>query len=186
MLETACQFARRLIEEGYPELTVAVNISGIQLAQADFVERVIEIVQNAGIAPDHLELEITESILIEGLDDTQARLAQLRSAGIGIAVDDFGTGYSSFSRLGDLPIDAIKIDKHFIDGILKEEDQKLIIREIITMSHKLGLTVVAEGVEEEKQMQYLRESGCDIMQGFLFSRALPNGEAIKKLKEFIH
>ncbi|HOB08238.1 MAG TPA: EAL domain-containing protein [Limnochordia bacterium] len=186
VLETACQFARRLIEEGYPELTVAVNISGIQLAQADFVERVIEIVQNAGIAPDHLELEITESILIEGLDDTQARLAQLRSAGIGIAVDDFGTGYSSFSRLGDLPIDAIKIDKHFIDGILKEEDQKLIIREIITMSHKLGLTVVAEGVEEEKQMQYLRESGCDIMQGFLFSRALPNGEAIKKLKEFIH
>ncbi|HHX01224.1 MAG TPA: phosphodiesterase [Firmicutes bacterium] len=184
VLETACQFACRLVGEGYPDLTVAVNISGIQFAQADFVERVIEIVDQTGISPKNLELEITESILIEGLADTQERLVELRRAGITIAVDDFGTGYSSFSRLGDLPIDAIKIDKHFIDRILKEKDQKLIIREIIAMCHKLGLIVVAEGVEQEKQLEYLRESGCDIMQGYLFSKALPNGAAIGKLKEY--
>lgn len=184
VLETACQFACRLVGEGYPDLTVAVNISGIQFAQADFVERVIEIVDQTGISPKNLELEITESILIEGLADTQERMVELRRAGIAIAVDDFGTGYSSFSRLGDLPIDAIKIDKHFIDRILKEKDQKLIIREIIAMCHKLGLIVVAEGVEQEKQLEYLRESGCDIMQGYLFSKALPNGAAIGKLKEY--
>ena len=181
-LETACQFINKLSSEGYGHLYVAVNVSVIELLQPDFPLRVKEIVKKSGVNPQNLQLEITESVLIEDFDDIQVKLRHLRDMGLTIALDDFGTGYSALSRLEELPIDYIKIDKSFIDKILLRDEQKQIIQELIAMCHKLGLTVVAEGVEHEEQQEYLKESGCDLMQGYLYSKPLSEKLALEKLK----
>lgn len=182
-LETACQFIKELKAEGFSDLYVAVNISVVQLLQEDFPKKAEEIVTRAGIDPCSLQLEITESVLIEDFDDIQAKLQSLRDLGLTIALDDFGTGYSTLSRMGELAVDVIKIDKSFIDKILVDDSHRQIIDELIAMCHKLDLPVVAEGVETERQREYLRNVGCDIMQGYLFSKPLPEDLALKKLKE---
>ena len=120
--------------------------------------------------------------MFESFAEISAAIRELKKHGVEIAIDDFGVGYSSFARLEELPVDEVKIDKSFIDGILTKDRDRLIIGELVAMCHKLGLRVVAEGVEEEEQRQYLREQGCDMMQGFLFSRSLPIDTAINKLK----
>ncbi|NMB02125.1 MAG: phosphodiesterase [Firmicutes bacterium] len=181
-LETACQFIKLLADKGHGDLYVAVNISVIQLLQDDFPEKVKEIVERAGVRAEKLQLEITESVFIEDFGDIQAKLCPLRDLGVTIALDDFGTGYSALSRIEELPIDYIKIDKSFIDNIMVKDEQRQIIQELITMCHKLGLKVVAEGVEHEAQREYLAESGCDIMQGYLFSKPLVEEAALEKLK----
>lgn len=182
VLKSACQFIKELVDRGYDGLYVAVNISVIQCLQSDFTSKVQEIVEEVGIEPHALQLEITESVLIEDFAEIEAKLQPLRELGITIAVDDFGTGYSALSRLEELPVDYIKIDKSFIDNILVKDEERLIIQELIAMCHKLGLKVVAEGVEEEKQRHYLTAIGCDIMQGYLFSRPLDAEKALEKLK----
>lgn len=141
-----------------------------------------EIIEASGIEPSNLQLEITESMIIEDLDDIRSKLCSLRSLGITIALDDFGTGYSSLARIEDLPIDCIKIDKSFIDKILVKNGQKQIIQDLIAMCHKLGLKVVAEGVEHEEQREYLAASGCDVMQGYLYSKPLGEADALVKLR----
>jgi diguanylate cyclase (GGDEF)-like protein len=181
ILDRAMEFINRLNHLGYRNLHVAVNISVLQLVQDDFVERVEELMKRAGIHPHQLQLEITESIIIDDFPEVQAKLCPLRNQGVTIALDDFGTGYSALSRIEDLPIDCIKIDKHFIDNILVKDKHKLIINDLISMCHKLGLKVVAEGVEEEEQVRYLRESSCDIIQGYFFSKPLVEEEALAKL-----
>ena len=178
ILDRAMEFINRLNHLGYRNLHVAVNISVLQLVQDDFVERVEELMKRAGIHPHQLQLEITESIIIDDFPEVQAKLCPLRNQGVTIALDDFGTGYSALSRIEDLPIDCIKIDKHFIDNILVKDKHKLIINDLISMCHKLGLKVVAEGVEEEEQVRYLRESSCDIIQGYFFSKPLVEEEAL--------
>jgi EAL domain-containing protein (putative c-di-GMP-specific phosphodiesterase class I) len=158
-----------------------VNISVLQLVQEDFSQRVGEILRDAGIEPRSLQLEITESVLIEDFAGVEAKLLPLRDLGVSIALDDFGTGYSALSGIEELPIDCIKIDKRFIDNILVKDKHRLVIKDLISMCHKLGLKVVAEGVEEEVQLRYLAESGCDVMQGYLYSKPLVEEEALAKL-----
>jgi EAL domain-containing protein (putative c-di-GMP-specific phosphodiesterase class I) len=121
-------------------------------------------------------------VLIEDFDDVHSKLQPLQDLGLTIALDDFGTGYSALSRMGELPVDVIKIDKSFIDKILVKDGQKQIIQELIAMCHKLGLIVVAEGVEYEEQRTYLAEVGCDIMQGYLYSKPVAEELALQKLE----
>lgn len=182
VLEAACQFIKRIGQQGHSQLYVAVNISVAQLLQKDFLRKVGEIVAKAGIDPHNLQLEITESVLIEDFDEIRAKLQPLKDLGLTIALDDFGTGYSALSRMGELPVDVIKIDKSFIDKILVQDNQRQIIQELIAMCHKLGLIVVAEGVEHEEQRQYLLEAGCDLMQGYLYSKPVIEELALQKLR----
>lgn len=183
VMKTACKFMRRLIEEGYQDQHVAVNVSVIELLQDDFVDKVVETVHKERIEPRNLQIEITESVFIEDFAAAEAKLNKLREHGITIALDDFGSGYSSLSRIEELPIDCIKIDKGFIDNILIKDQHQLIIKEIIAISHKLGLKVVAEGVEHDTQLEYLVENGCNTMQGYLYSKPLEEEAALTKLKQ---
>ncbi len=140
---------------GYDNIKVSVNISGIQLLQDDFTKTLMNIIEETGVNGSNLVLEITESVLLDSSEIVNHKLNKLRDLGIKIALDDFGTGYSSLSRLGELNIDCVKIDKSFINRIHIKESKNLITKEIISMSHKLGYTVVAEGVELEEHKQYL-------------------------------
>lgn len=181
ILKTACKFIGTLNMEGYKEVKVSVNISGIQLLQDDFTDIVIDIIKEAGIKESNLALEITESVILDSFDIINNKLKQLRDLGIEIALDDFGTGYSSLSRIRELNMDYVKIDKDFISKIPLKPHNELITEEIISMSHKLGLMVVAEGVEVEEQREYLVEKNCDIVQGYLFSRPLDKEAALQIL-----
>jgi diguanylate cyclase (GGDEF)-like protein len=183
ILRTACQFIGKLIEEGHNTIKVAVNISGIQLLREDFIDTVMDIIADSGIQASNLELEITESILVENYEIINEMLKKLRARGITIALDDFGTGYSSFARLNELNIDFIKIDRHFINKVTSCEHNEPITGDIISMSHKIGLSVVSEGVEIESQKEYLVSNNCDIMQGFLFSKPLAEKAALEKLRD---
>lgn len=182
ILKAACDFLCKLTNEGYSDLKVAVNISGILLLRDDIIETVMNIIKETGIKAENLELEITESILMENYKLINEKLKKLRDFKIKIALDDFGTGYSSFSRLKELNIDYVKIDKYFIDNILSKENKELITGDIISMSHKIGIKVVAEGVEHYEQRQYLIENHCDFFQGYLFSRPLSQEGALEILK----
>ncbi len=183
ILQKACSFIGRLTKDGYKEIKVAVNISGIQLLRDDFNITIENNINKAGIKGSNLELEITESILVENFDLVNEKLENLRGMGIRISLDDFGTGYSSFARLRDLNIDSVKIDKLFIDGIAGRWCDQLIVGDVISMAHKIGLAVVAEGVEVEEQKQYLVDHNCDFMQGYLFSRPLAEENVLQILQE---
>ena len=161
---------------------MAVNVSPRQLAVADFIEVVQAAINSASIDPSHLEVEITESVFIETMDDSVEKLMLLKNLGVHVTLDDFGTGYSSLTYLRNLPVDTLKIDKSFIDRIAEDATQSSLIASIIEMSHVLGLTVVAEGVETNEQLQQLRECRCDMFQGYIASRPLPEPEAVKLLQ----
>jgi diguanylate cyclase (GGDEF)-like protein len=172
ILRESCLFIRKLHQEGFPALTISVNISMIQLLQENFVSKVFSVLEETGLEPAKLELEITESILMESWSVIKSRLEQLRARGIGIALDDFGKGYSSLSYLERLPITVLKIDKIFIDGIQDDDKDSSLTGNIVQIAKKLGLTVIAEGVETEIQFAYLEAQHCDRIQGWLFSKAL--------------
>lgn len=174
----ACRFARNLADIGREDLHVAVNVSPRQLASADFVEQIHRSIQNAGIATGQLEVEITENVLIDSLEDSTRKLNELSALGVRLSLDDFGTGFSSLTYLRNLPVGTLKIDKSFIDRILEDKVQEGFIRSIIDMAHVLNLTVVAEGVETEMQLAKLDQFGCDCVQGHFFSMAVPRKEAI--------
>lgn len=139
------------------------------------------ILKEKRLEPSSLELEITESLLIEDIELNLKKLKGLRKLGVRISLDDFGTGYSSLTYLRELPIDILKIDKSFIDNIMHDSDKNCLTGTIITLAHDLGLEVVAEGVEEEQQLKYLKCYNCDMVQGYLFSKPLPRQDAIKLL-----
>ncbi|WP_151735619.1 EAL domain-containing protein [Paenibacillus tengchongensis] len=155
---------------------ISVNISIIQLLQEDFVDMVLDSLEESGLAPNCLELEITESIFMESFETTAIKLEFLRSRGIRIALDDFGTGYSSLSYLQQLPISTLKMDKIFIDSLEDKEFSQSFIQTIILLGHKIGLDVVAEGVESADQWAFLKEAGCDKVQGYFVSRPVPQRE----------
>lgn len=178
VLEEACRFARRLQDMGRENVKVAVNISTRQLMAAGFVELVYQSVAEAGISPQQLELEVTESILIEHVGEGRRYLEQLRDFGVGLALDDFGTGYSSLTYLKNLPVKILKIDKSFIDNICVDKTQLQLVGSIIQMGHNFGLQIVAEGVEASEQLAALKVLACDYIQGYIFSRPLPADEAI--------
>jgi len=181
VLQEACQFARRLADMGRGTIHVAVNISPRQLMTNDFVDTVRRSIADADIAPEQLEIEITESVLIES-EDSIGKLSQLRDLGVMLSLDDFGTGYSSLTYLRSLPVGILKIDKSFIDKIFGDETQLQVVGSIINLGHTLGLTIVAEGVETADQLKLLTQCNCDRIQGYIFSRPLPEEEAIKFLK----
>ena len=182
VLRKVCAFIRRLNARGRSGVAVAVNISGLQLLRDDFIPTVLELIKANGIDGSSIVFEITESVLLDNYDLINRRLNELREHGIRIALDDFGTGYSSFSRLSELNIDIAKIDKFFIDRIRRKERGALITGTIISIAHQLGLSVVAEGVEIEQQRRYLMNEGCDLMQGFLFSKSLSETDAFSSLE----
>lgn len=184
ILKMACDFIGQLKQMGYGDLTVAVNVSGLQLMRNEFAEDLMEILRSTGTNTSSLELEITESILMENFDYINDKLNALRDAGIGVSLDDFGTGFSSLSRLRNLSVDSIKLDRTFVMKIQGPEDRKMMSEDIISMAHKNGLKVVAEGVETEGQRAYLERHRCDILQGYLFSKPLPEKEALKFLQDF--
>lgn len=178
VLRQACGFARRLADAGKGHIRVSVNVSPRQLVADDFVATVDQAIDDAGIKPDQLEIEITENALITTLDDSINKLRQLRAIGVHLALDDFGTGYSSLTYMRNLPVDRLKIDKSFIDHIVHDQVQIKFIHSIIHMAHVLGLTVVAEGVESQEQLDRLVACQCDVIQGYLISRPIPEQDAM--------
>jgi diguanylate cyclase (GGDEF)-like protein len=155
---------------------VAVNVSPIQLRQKDFVDSVLEVLKGFGPDAPLLDLEITESVLVEDIDESTGKLQALRRAGIRVSVDDFGTGYSSLNYLARLPIDQLKIDQSFIAAMRDSEYSRNIVRMIISLAHMLRVSCIAEGVEDETQVRLLRDLGCDQIQGYLVSRPVPASE----------
>lgn len=172
ILEKAMGFISRLNSEGYLDIRVAVNISGIQLIQDDFAKIVKDTLDAAGVSPSSLELEITESVFLSSYERVNQKLKELKDLGIAISIDDFGTGYSSFARLKELNVDTVKIDKFFISRISTLEEHELITGDIIRMVHRAGLLTVAEGVETKTERDYLAREGCDFLQGYFYSRPM--------------
>jgi len=153
-----------------------------QLTQNHLEQTLKTIVEESGVNPHYLELEVTESFLMENIDETDKTIANLKEFGINTAIDDFGTGYSSLSRLKKLSVSKLKIDKSFVDDIPEDQDDIVITDMIITLAKQLGLEIVAEGVETKEQMEFLKEKGCHLMQGYLFSQAIPEDQLIPFIK----
>jgi diguanylate cyclase (GGDEF)-like protein/PAS domain S-box-containing protein len=172
VLETAARQMQRWRRAGATHLRLAVNLSARQLRQPEFVDRITRVLADTGLDPDALELEITESTLMELGNMLIATMLDLRSIGVRFAIDDFGTGYSSLAYLRRLPIDTLKIDRSFVADIQSHQGGAEIASAIIALAHKLQLGVLAEGVESESQLSFLREQGCDEFQGFLVSQAV--------------
>ncbi|MGR4068946.1 putative bifunctional diguanylate cyclase/phosphodiesterase [Billgrantia sp. C5P2] len=173
VLETACrQLAAWAQENGKEKLTIAVNVSSVQFHQPDFVARVQHTLEETGANPGRLVLEVTESLLMEEPERVRNIMLRLSKLGIRFSLDDFGTGYSSLNYLKRLPLDELKIDKSFIDGVLDDPVDAAIVTTTITLANSLGLEVTAEGVETEAQHRWLLEHGCEAFQGYLFGRPL--------------
>ncbi len=170
VIEEACRQIRRWREEGLPEIRVAVNVSARQFRSGDLERVVTDALERHGVDPQYLTLELTESMLMENPDEVIDRLEVLKGIGVQLSLDDFGTGYSSFSYLSRFPIDQMKIDRSFINDIVLDPDAAAIVVSIIGLAHRMRLKVVAEGVETEAQLGYLRQNGCEEMQGYLFSK----------------
>ncbi len=181
VLRTACQFIKDLHGQGYEGYHISVNISVIQLMLDDFTDMVLGILQETGLPPEYLELEITESIFMESFEAISTKLESLKEMGIGIALDDFGTGYSSLSYLKQLPITTLKIDKSFIDSIDTPNNMSL-ARSIVTIGHDMGLNVTAEGVETPEQLAFLERTSCDKIQGYFISKPIPQQDVADWVK----
>jgi len=177
VLESACKrIAAWGEDEQTASLAVAVNISAVQFHKTDFVEAVMEVIERTGANPRNLRLELTESILVDNIEDIIAKMAALKSRGLRFSLDDFGTGYSSLAYLKRLPLDQLKIDRSFISDILGDASSAAIAQSIISLSRAIGLPVIAEGVETEEQRVILAGLGCHSFQGFLCSRPVPLDE----------
>ena len=164
------------------ELQIAVNVSAKQFHQASFVEEVRNLVTEFGFPPSRLKLELTESLLLDNVGDSIQHMQALRALGIQFSMDDFGTGYSSLTYIKRLPIDQLKIDQSFVRELANDENDKVIIRTIINTAHSLNLSVIAEGVETEGQLNFLKDEGCDHYQGYFFSKPVPVDEFEAYLK----
>ena len=173
VLRTACAQLQQWLRQGLPPLRVAVNLSVRQLLQKDFAATVEGVLAQTGLPPHLLELEITESTLMENAQDTLAALHRLRQLGVRLSIDDFGTGYSSLSYLKRFPVDIIKIDRSFVRDVPQDADDAAIVTAIIALAHSLRLEVVAEGVETEAQLRFLQARRCDLLQGYHLSPAIP-------------
>ena len=182
VLRAACRQAKAWTDAGWPALRLAVNLSPRQFAQPDLAGQILSVLHDTGYDPANLELELTESALMSEGGDAAALLNQLKTMGVRLAIDDFGTGYSSLSYLRHFPLDTLKIDKSFVHDIPDHQDDMEIAIAIIQLAHILGFTVLAEGVETAAQLAFLHEQGCDLYQGYLFSKPLPAAEFIKLLE----
>jgi len=179
VLSEACDFIKHITHMGHENLSISVNVSAVQVMQDGFVPMVAGILKEKGLEPKSLELEITESILIQNMEHNLKKIEELRELGVRISLDDFGTGYSSLTYLRELPINILKVDKSFIDDIMMQNGKNSLAGSIIALAHDLGLEVIAEGVEKEEQLEYLKWYNCDMVQGYLFSEPVPGEEAIE-------
>jgi diguanylate cyclase (GGDEF)-like protein len=176
VLRTACSQVMAWREQGLPTGRIAVNVSGLQLAQRDFPAVVAKVLRETGLAPALLELEVTESLVMNDEAWAKQAFAELKNIGVALTIDDFGTGHSSFGRLSDYPVERLKIDRSFVRNIESLSKDRAIVAAIISMAKAIGVQVVAEGVEDFGQLLFLQEQGCDQAQGFLLSRPLPVAE----------
>ena len=182
VLREACKQARAWVDAGLPLATMAVNISSMEFRDDSFLESVFTTLKETGLDPKSLELELTESVLMKRAESAASVLKTLRASGVQIAVDDFGTGYSSLSYLRKFPIDALKIDQSFVRQITTARDDTTIVTAVISMGRSLNLRVVAEGVETQEELEFLREHQCDEAQGYYFSRPVLPQHFAKLLK----
>ncbi len=181
-LRTACRQLREWQDMDLPAGRVAVNVSPLQFTQRDFCTVVADVLRETGLAPECLELEITESLMMRDEEWTRDVLAELRRIGVSVAIDDFGMGYSSLGRLGSIAVNRLKIDRSFVRSVDSLGRQATIVSAIVSMAKALGLQVVAEGVENFNQLLHLQDQGCNEVQGFLLSRPLPPAEATQLLE----
>ncbi|HNJ66689.1 MAG TPA: EAL domain-containing protein, partial [Turneriella sp.] len=170
---------------GHDQLRIAVNVSALELRQTNFADRVLKLLEEFHVLPMRLELEVTESMLMEDTQLAAQSIQRLSSEGIKFAIDDFGTGYSSLSYLRTLRIHHLKIDRSFISDLAHDADDAAIVRTIIALAQNLRLKAVAEGVETQEQRDFLRNHGCEIMQGFYLSRPLELPAALKFLSDSV-
>ena len=166
----------------HASLILSINVSAIQYKRPNFVSKLMAIVEKYGVEPSEVELEITESILIDDFVEMTNKLAILKDYGFRISLDDFGTGYSSLSYLKGLPINTLKIDKSFIDTVISDSNTKIITEAIIYMVKKLGYETVAEGVETQEQYEYLKSIECDNIQGYFLGKPMPAKDVEELLK----
>jgi EAL domain-containing protein (putative c-di-GMP-specific phosphodiesterase class I) len=187
VLQAACEQLRTWQGSAQTrDLTLAVNVSAKQFRQPDFVARIQRVLLETGAKPSHLKLELTESIVLENVESTIARMRELKLLGVSFSMDDFGTGYSSLQYLKQLPLDQIKIDRSFVRDIASDVNDAAIVQTIIAMSDALALNVIAEGVETVAQREFLEKHGCHAYQGFLFGKPLPLEEFEQSLRRDTH
>jgi EAL domain-containing protein (putative c-di-GMP-specific phosphodiesterase class I) len=180
VLHTACAQNVAWQRQGLPAVRMAVNLSARQFADDDLVDDVADALKNTGLQADLLELELTESVVIQNTQRAGQVVGDIKKLGVRLAIDDFGVGYSSLTHLKRFPIDTLKVDRSFIRDLPEDPEDKAITEAIIAMGKSLNLTVVAEGVETQEQQTFLKEHACDEMQGFFFSKPIP-GEAFAEL-----
>ena len=183
VLKQACKQLQQWQEEGITNCKIAINLSSVQLMEADIVDKIFNTLTRYNVPPRLLEIEITETILMSNIQKALESLQRIHARGISIAIDDFGTGYSSLSYLKNLPIDSLKIDRAFIKDICTDESDMKIVQTLISMAHSMDMSVIAEGVEDQPQFDLLNEYGCDEIQGYLLSRPIPSDEFLELLRE---
>jgi EAL domain-containing protein (putative c-di-GMP-specific phosphodiesterase class I) len=182
VLRTACAQARKWQDEGIPAVSIAINVSTVQFRQENFCELIRRVLNETGLDPHYLELEMTESIFLADADETLSVIQELKAMGLTLAIDDFGTGYSNFNYLRQFRISKLKIDRSFIRDVAVNPDYVAITTAIISMAKSLNLKVIAEGVEDEAQMSFLRAHQCDEIQGYYFSKPLAVDKVAAKLR----
>jgi len=183
ILREALRYIKLWDEMGLPKISVAVNLSAIQFQQEDLVGSIEKMLNESGVTPDRLELELTESVVMQDARKADNILSRLSRLGIKLAIDDFGTGYSSLSYLKRFDVDRLKIDQSFVRDMTNNYDDAEIARAIINLGHTLGLEIVSEGVETKEQLELLKQQGCDVIQGYLISRPIPAAEIPAFLKK---
>lgn len=182
VFDAACRQVREWMDSGHRDFSIGVNVSAQQLQRPDIVERIRDAMQLHGVLPHMMELELTESSLMENVDRLQETLSELKALGVTLSLDDFGTGYSSLAYLKQFSLDKLKIDRSFVRDLPGDADDAAIARTIVAMAHQLRMTVTAEGVETEAQSAFLRELGCDQLQGYYHGRPMPAMEAERLLE----
>ena len=176
VIHEACRQHQQWLSSGMPLMRIAINLSARQFVRDDLVKMMGGVIHQTGINPEYIELELTESIIMENVEQTISTLHELRNMGVYLSIDDFGTGYSSMAYLKRFPIDKLKIDQSFVRDLANDPDDAAIVSATIAMAHNLKLTAIAEGVETKQQLQFLKASGCEEIQGYYFSRPLPADE----------
>jgi len=179
-LETACRQNKAWQDAGLPPISVCVNVSARQFKEKNWVSRVADTLCDTGLDPGYLELEVTESLIMQDIEQAIATMKELQTLGVQLAIDDFGTGYSSLAALKRFPVGRLKIDKSFIDEIPHDENDKAVARAVISLGQSLSLKVIAEGVETDAQVAFLSQNHCEEIQGYHFSRPV-SAAALEKL-----
>jgi EAL domain-containing protein (putative c-di-GMP-specific phosphodiesterase class I) len=182
VLREACRQTREWLDAGLPAVPVAVNVSSLEFRNEQFTEGVRLALNNASLAPGYLELELTETVLMRHAESTTYALGQLKAIGVRVAVDDFGTGYSSLSYLTRFPIDALKLDRSFVQNAMDGSDAGVVVKAIISMANSLKHKVIAEGVETLEQLAFLQAENCEEGQGYYFSRPVAAQQFAKLLQ----